>query len=207
MMHAQATQPISDDEWLIYLVNLPDSQKQKALAMLDEGQISALKSLDIIKETQEIGEQTLDELLKQSHQLDRMQGKINQIECDQIKSKRSIRSIRSIFGQIFNDCFGACFGHQEPEPVVSSAGSIPTLNIFEETAPPPPMTPLFDKYKKIDQTLDQINLISQNLEQIASSMSHELNTQNKRIDKLLDSVDDAIKRSEKLRQEAKECLN
>ncbi len=192
------TPPTTDSEWEDYLSKLPKENIGQAASLFDDMNVRIGQSIKILEDTQAIGVSTLNKLDEQGEQLKKIDDGINEIRRHNYDNRRRLRSIRSIFGSIWNKLTScSCLKPQnneweEPSPKQPN-GSVPnpTFDPATSTTDHTTDTPLFDRYKETERGLGRVKELTGKLETIAEQMNDILLNQNSNLDRMLSNADKA----------------
>lgn len=201
--------PGTDEDWEEYLNSLQGQDRKAAEDILDEDNKKINEYIKLLEDAKQLGQGTLDELHKQGDQLKQVDENLNKIRRDNYKNKRGMRVIKSAFGSLFNKIFScACLQPEDGD--------------WEQEPPPPPKphidkpnknggssgstTPIFDKFKKGDEGLDEMKGLTLELDWLARRINQVVTTQNKNLDNLIDKADKALEEMRALTNSANNTL-
>jgi len=182
-----------------------------------ESKDTALRALQKIKETEELGIATNDKLKKQGEQIKRIADESDKIESNLNLAERELKTIGSLFGQIENAIF-----HHVPKVHNTNAEfdaelekekqkklhhdaqkAHDTHHDTHHTGDAPSNTPkeisILSKsaqadYEETEGAINEIFKVSKNLKNIAENMGEEIDEQNKRLDKVSDKIEENVLR-------------
>jgi methyl-accepting chemotaxis protein len=183
--------------------NTPLAKNETVDDVIEDSLRSARNSLAMLHGTREVAAETLQELDKQGQQIDHIQGDVDKILHKEAIAKRQTKSIASIWGSFCNwfkpapvvpdhlikipdkapDKKSGPVKQQNSNPGTLFAGDIVDTSKMKEES--------VDKIRQTDDLLDQMGSYVSDLHAMAKDMGAELDAQNKQLEVLTDTTDDA----------------
>lgn len=172
------------------------SNEEKLIGdILEKDKVVEAGILQILKETRQVGKAALQELRDQGKQLNGAQYDIDEILFQQDQSKQKIRTIKSIFWDLFYR-IAPCLKKRsdfnnhvaKPPRDGSSTSKIHDVlggDIIADSLQDPENR---DKYKETDKILDEMGNIIGDLKEIADDMGNEIKHHNNQLDELHDTT-------------------
>ena len=195
------------------LDNLVGTEGEKiAQSFLEQDNQLIDEAIGTLKDTTQLGQETLTELEKQGEQLKGIDSSINDIRRENHENKKQLRQVKSIFGGLINRLTG-CFHREikdewpDKKPTHQKSKHKKKSNHSSDHAQSPAgQTPLYDLYKKNEQGLGQVDSLTQGLNDLASQMGSEIDLQNEQLDRIFANADKALEEIRKNKKTANETL-